>query len=41
MTRKETGFLGRNISEEYKKGPFGPDGFRHPPPENRINYIIS
>jgi hypothetical protein len=27
MTRKETGFLGRNISEEYKKALSGPMAF--------------
>ena len=23
------------------KGPFGPDGLRHPPPEFRIDFIIT
>ena len=30
----------RSSWEGNKKGPHGPDGLRHPPPECRINYKI-
>jgi len=35
MIVREKRFLAENLFRQ-KKGPFGPDGFRHPPPDRRI-----